>query len=93
MLRCGECIASFFLATQTDNLPEISFALLTDSSSTRYLVTGNIHMACMQQTQQLVVVDARYCTPKEVVLVMEENMGWKTDNFRVTDTNGTPWFK
>jgi hypothetical protein len=50
-------------------------------------------MAYMQQPQQLVLVDPRYCIPQEVVLVMQENVGFKTDNFRITDTNGTPWFK
>jgi hypothetical protein len=49
--------------------------------------------AYMQQPQQMVLVDARYCLPQEVVLVMQENVGYKTDNFRVTDVNGTPWFK
>lgn len=64
-----------------------------DLSITRYLVSSTVHMAYMQQPQQLVLVDPRYCIPQEVVLVMQENVGFKTDNFRITDTNGTPWFK
>lgn len=67
--------------------------LLVDLSITRYLVSSTVHMAYMQQPQQLVLVDPRYCIPQEVVLVMQENVGFKTDNFRITDTNGTPWFK
>jgi hypothetical protein len=50
-------------------------------------------MAYMQQPQQLVLVDARYCLSQEVVLVLEEKLGWKTDNFRITDMHGAPWFK
>jgi hypothetical protein len=46
----------------------------------------------MHGTAPAAVVDPKYILGQEVVLVMQEALGYKSDNFKITDQNGTPYF-